>query len=130
VRKLNEAVARFLAPWQFDAEIPLRIGGGIGQAHRLWMQIENQPYVEELTDLALLHVYRDKTGYHSRYWPPEESSPALGLDAPIVVSAPWSVLVPASQQDWFLLDSKRPNRRLDPRVGLGLLELGTDWVVE
>lgn len=129
VRRLNEDVARFLAPWRYEAETPLGIGGGMGQAHRLWMHIESLPYVDELAGLSLLHTYRKGEVYRARYWPPEGAAADVRQDAPIVVSTPWSVLVPADGQDILVLDSGRRDRRTQPRVGLGVLELGVDWVV-
>ncbi|MDD5033798.1 MAG: baseplate J/gp47 family protein [Methylococcaceae bacterium] len=123
VRRLNDEIGDFIAPWRLETGQPLDIGGGIGQGHFMQMRIENQPYVEFLNSLTLLHTYRQQGRHHALYWPQEGQAD----DRPIKTSAPWSVLVPAERHDIRVIVDETPMP--EAVIGLSNLEVGTDLIV-
>jgi hypothetical protein len=54
-KKLNDDIIRFLSPWAFDAGEELVFGGKMHKS-TLVNFIEEQPYVDYLTDLKLIHL--------------------------------------------------------------------------
>lgn len=58
---LNEAICRFLSPWAFPGGGSLTFGGRIYQSVLIDF-VEEQPYVDYLTDFRLVHRFTDDDG--------------------------------------------------------------------
>ena len=131
LHRLSDEVAGFIAPWRSSADPRMAIGGTIGQGYLLESFIEERSYAQELLNLTVLHSFRDRKAYRTETWPPLRTSDdaARQHDKPIGASAPWSVLVPAVQHDFRLVEGDEAGD--EPwQVGIGDLEVGIDLVIE
>jgi hypothetical protein len=119
LRRLEQGLDNFLAPWRFDESTPMQIGTGCVDLPGLRAFLERQPNVRQVTGLSIVHVYKTEDGRreHHRL---RDSARASGGQAIFRASTPWSVLIPARAHRI---------RILQERSGIGDLEIASDLVV-
>ena len=137
LERLQEAINRYLAPWQFDPEAEIAIGTGEVAERALLTYMEKLPYVESVTRFAIMHRFMDE---------PEENYRLIdtalsGTRVVLRPSLPWAVLVPAPWHVLELFDDEHPpeetngkdgaiDRRPSPiEAGISNLEIGMDFIV-
>ena len=135
--RLQEAINRYLAPWQFDPKAEIDIGVGEVAERDLLTYIEKLPYVESITQFALMQRFKNQ---HEEYHRLTDTSLTV---ARVVIrpSLPWAVLVPAPWHVLDIYDEKHPPEDTDAKdeapdlppepikAGISNLEIGMDFII-
>lgn len=86
--KLQEAITRFLSPWAFSADAHPSFRGTIYKSVLINF-VEEQPYVDYVTDFELFHTYERSDGESNSQTKTDEDNAVSGSKAiSILVSAP------------------------------------------
>ena len=89
LEQLQEAINRYLAPWQFDPEAEIVIGTGEVAERALLTYMEKLPYVESVARFAIMHRFMDEPEEHYRLI----DTALSGTRVVLRPSLPWAVLV-------------------------------------
>ncbi len=111
IQQLNTAINRYLSPWAFEDRAEVAFGGKLYKSSILNL-VEEQPYVDYVTDFVLTHPGASED-----------------LDA-IEASTPRSILIPVKTHDIQLLsDPHCSGTRPYPASGIGKMTIRHDFEV-
>lgn len=82
------------------------------------------PYIDYITRFSIIQAARDITGNYILIDTADESGDHAGLRA----TKPWSLLVPADQHQFTVLNDKRDENSI--QAGINYLELGDDFIIK
>jgi hypothetical protein len=117
IEALKGALSQHLQRWRGKPANAMPIGSGQIQSYEIALFIQQQPYVNRLHSLRLLHTYRTEEGYVSRWISKEDRAYA---------SAPWAVLISAEQHSIVPVD---PGKKDFIDEGIRNLTVGSDFVM-
>lgn len=132
IGRVETELARIIAPWLFDATVPMPIGTAGLNLPQIAARMEELPYVQKFVGLSLLQVYSFRYGAQevllyglkdtARAIPRDslaDNSDITNSGAVLKAATPWSVFVPAAEHNISYLTDRR---------GLGDLTVDIDLI--
>jgi len=121
---LDAALSVYLQPWRGKPVKPMPIGSGQLQSFDVALFIQQQPYVNRVHSLTMLHTYQTETGYRSRWI--DMMGAQRAREPRVSASAPWAVLIPAPHHSIVPVD---PDDKDNIDQGIRNLSVGSDFVM-
>ncbi|WP_240223024.1 hypothetical protein [Rheinheimera hassiensis] len=123
LQRLQQALSDYLCPWHeqgLDARFGWQLRPQLVQSF-----IQQQPYVDYVTDFSLLHISQ----YGSRQYQLQDSASYQHTEQLVLQPArPWNLLTPARQHSLRVLAVPQPE--LAQRTGVSELEIGHTFIIQ